>query len=76
MVRPQTQGYYPQIELGDLKDSQASEGISLDMKNSQRYFESRAINDKDSIHRQKVSLSREMVGLWLRTRSGQRPASI
>jgi len=51
-----TQGYYPQIELDDLKDFQASEGISLDMKNSQRYFESRAINVKDPSHRQKVSV--------------------
>ncbi|KAF9653830.1 hypothetical protein BDM02DRAFT_3086761 [Thelephora ganbajun] len=37
-----------QIELDDLKDSQASEGIALDMKNSQRYFESRATSEGDT----------------------------
>lgn len=52
-IQPQAQGYYSQIELDDLKDFQASEGIALDMKNSQRYFESRAINE-DTSSRQKV----------------------
>jgi len=51
---PQTQGYYSQIELDDLQDTQASEGIALDMKNSQRYFESRAINAEDTPNRKKV----------------------
>ena len=54
MVQPQTPEYYSQIEIDDLKDSQASEGIILDMKNSQRYFESRVINEKDPSHRPKV----------------------
>jgi transcription initiation factor TFIIH subunit 1 len=45
---------YSQIELDDLNDSQASEGVALDMKDSQRYFESRAINEEDTSNRQKV----------------------
>jgi len=52
---PQAQGYYSQIELEDLQDSQASEGIALDMKNSQRYFESRAISREDTSNRQEVA---------------------
>lgn len=54
MTRHQTQESYTQIELEDLKDSPASEGIVLDMKNSQRYFESRAIDEEDTSDRQKV----------------------
>lgn len=54
IVQPQTQGYYSQIEFDDLKDFYASEGIALDMKDSQRYFESRAIDDNDPSRRQKV----------------------
>jgi len=56
IAHPQTQGYYSQIELDDLQDFQASEGIALDMKNSQRYFESRAINAEDMSNRKKVRL--------------------
>lgn len=53
-ARPQVPGYYSQIELDDLNDSRASEGIGLDMKNSQRYFESRTIDEKDPLNKQKV----------------------
>lgn len=56
MVRLQTQATYSQIELEDLNDSEASEGVALDMKDSQRYFESRAINKGDTSDRQKVPI--------------------
>lgn len=56
IARHQTQELYSQIELEDLNDFQASEGIGLDMKNSQRYFESRAINEEDTSDRQKASV--------------------
>jgi len=51
-----TQESYSQIELDDLNDSHAYEGIALDMKDSQRYFESRAINKEDASGKQKVSV--------------------
>ena len=66
MIQAQAQGYYPQIELDDLKDSQVSEGIALDMKNSQRYFESRAVNEEDTSDRQKVGRALRVIKLGLK----------
>jgi hypothetical protein len=70
IIQLQTQGYYPQIELDDLKDSPASEGVALDMKNSQRYFESRAINEEDTSNRQKAGRGTGCKKIVTKTRPG------
>jgi hypothetical protein len=61
---PQTQESYSQIELDDLNDSHAYEGIALDMKDSQRYFESRAINKEDASGKQKVRVVWNLEGFY------------
>lgn len=72
----QAQGYYSQIELEDLQDSQASEGIALDMKNSQRYFESRAVDEEDTSNKQKVALFPLLDKSLTETGPGQHPTSV
>jgi transcription initiation factor TFIIH subunit 1 len=52
--RRKTNSDYTQIELDDLYDSANSVGILLDMKDSQRYFESRSkkVEEENGQHRQ------------------------
>jgi len=48
--------YYTQIDIEDLHDPEASAGITLDMQDSRRFFESRMSNDQSSDARQSIDV--------------------